>query len=252
MDQLRRTANLLASVTDEREARLCVSLGADIIDAKNPAAGALGALDHASVRAIRDCVPSYLPLSATIGDPPPDAGAAVAAVRAMAATGVDIVKIGLKADAATRETLSLLRSADVPARLVGVLLIEPRGDVALGLVDQARAAGFVGVMLDTARKDAGPLTDLVSMARLRGFISAAHRAGLFAGLAGSLRVTHVPHLLSLQPDVLGFRGGLCREGERTSTIDKDAMRRVRSAMPTGAQRLELGGRSARRKAAGER
>ena len=50
MENVRRTARLLASVTNETEALLCAHLGADIIDAKNPAAGALGALPHATVQ----------------------------------------------------------------------------------------------------------------------------------------------------------------------------------------------------------
>ena len=53
MENARRTARLLASVTNETEALLCAHLAADIIDAKNPAAGALGALPHATVKAIR-------------------------------------------------------------------------------------------------------------------------------------------------------------------------------------------------------
>ena len=36
MENARRTARLLASVTNETEALLCAHLAADIIDAKNP------------------------------------------------------------------------------------------------------------------------------------------------------------------------------------------------------------------------
>jgi len=59
MENARRTARLLASVTNETEALLCAHLAADIIDAKNPAAGALGALPHATVKAIRARVPRH-------------------------------------------------------------------------------------------------------------------------------------------------------------------------------------------------
>jgi len=54
----RQTARMLASVTDEREAELVAALGADIVDAKDPAAGALGALPHATVSAIRARTPA--------------------------------------------------------------------------------------------------------------------------------------------------------------------------------------------------
>jgi hypothetical protein len=54
---------------------------------------------------------------------------------------------------------------------------------------------------------------------------------MFAGLAGSLRAQHIPALLQLAPDVLGFRGGLCRRGERTGGIDAEAVRAVRGLIP---------------------
>ncbi len=247
MDQLRPTASMLASVTDEREARQCVALGADIIDAKNPVAGALGALDRATVRAIRASVPARVPVSATIGDPGGDPEAVAVAVCAMAATGVDIVKIGLLPDAATQAALRRLASLQLPAaRFVGVLLVDRGGHLDLDLVGQARRAGFCGLMLDTADKSNGALPDLLPEPTLREFVIAARGAGLFAGLAGSLRAEHVPYLLGLQPDILGFRGGLCRRGERTGTIDADAVRAVRRAIPSGACRVPLQGGIARR------
>jgi len=251
MDQLRPTASMLASVTDEREARLCVALGADVIDAKNPAAGALGALDHATVRAIRGSVPRHVPVSATIGDPDDDAEAVAGTVCAMAATGVDIVKIGLLPGMGTRAMLRGLADLDLPgARLVGVLLVDRGRTLDLELISQARAAGFAGLMLDTADKRNGTLPDLLPAAALRGFVIAAHSAGLFAGLAGSLRAEHVPHMLGFQPDILGFRGGLCREGNRTAIIDADAVLAVRRAIPVGACRVPLQDGIARRQSEG--
>jgi (5-formylfuran-3-yl)methyl phosphate synthase len=224
---------MLASVTNEREARLVASLGADIIDAKDPLAGALGALPAAAVSAIRKAVPRGIPVSATIGDPVDDVEATVAAVQRMAAAGADIVKIGLSRAAYSERVLEAAGRLDLgEARLVGVLLADE--GIALELVAPARAAGFAGLMLDTADKHRGSLPDVVSADDLRHFVSAAQSAGLFAGLAGSLRAEHVPQLLRVAPDVLGFRGGLCRQGERTSEIDPDAVRKVRSVIPVCA------------------
>ncbi len=63
---------------------------------------------------------------------------------------------------------------------------------------------------------------------------------MFAGLAGSLRAEHVPSLLQFAPDVLGFRGGLCRRGDRNATLDPDAVRGVRRAVPFCDSRVPLG------------
>jgi uncharacterized protein (UPF0264 family) len=219
----------LASVMNAREARLCAALGADIIDAKDPASGALGALAHDEVRAICAAVRPRVEVSATTGDPAGDAAEIVRAAEAMAATGVDYVKVGLDASEASRGALKLFaRAGSHPARLVGVFLADRGFD--LKLVDAARDAGFAGVMLDTADKRRGALPEIVPAQRLLAFIAAAHSAGLFAGLAGSLRARHVASLVPLHPDILGFRGGLCCEHDRTAALDDDAVSGVRHAI----------------------
>ncbi len=230
MEHVRGSARLLASVTNDREARLVASLGADVIDAKNPSAGALGALPAATVTAIRAAVPAHILVSATIGDPIDDVAATMDAIRRMAATGVDIVKIGIEANAATAPMLQAAGKLDIgSARLVGVMLADKGID--FDLIPAARHAGFVGLMLDTADKRRGALPEVASTDTLARFVAATKAAGMFAGLAGSLRAAHVPQLLPLGADVLGFRGGLCRQGERTSEIDAEAVRGVRRIIP---------------------
>ncbi len=226
-------------MTTASEARLCAGLGADIIDAKDPAAGALGALGVDMVRAIRASVPLSVAVSATIGDPVSDPPLMAQRVESMAATGVDIVKVGLDADAAAQATLDYLsRTAIADARLVAVLLADRGLD--LDLVARARDAGFSGVMLDTADKGNGALTDIVAPHVLQAFIAAVRRAGLFAGFAGSLRVNHVAELTVYGPDVLGFRGGLCRNCERIGAIDAAAVRAVRQAIDAAAAAAPCG------------
>jgi uncharacterized protein (UPF0264 family) len=229
MEQQSRRVRFLASVMNVHEARLCVALGAYIIDAKDAAAGALGALAHADVRAIRAAVPAGVKLSATIGDPSDDPDIVVRDAQLVAEMGVDYVKVGLAGAATERGMLDRLQASMPPrVRLVGVLLAD-RG-VDLGLVYDVQAAGFAGVMLDTADKRSGALPDLVSDEKLRAFAAAAHEAGMFAGFAGSLRVSHVAGLVALGPDVLGFRGGLCNKHERSHAIDENAVRAVREAI----------------------
>lgn len=229
MEQKSRPVRFLASVMSAHEARLCVALGADIIDAKDATSGALGALPLQTVRAIRGAVPANVQLSATIGDPIDDAEVMVRDAQLMGLTGVDFVKVGLAGAGAEPATLERMRAA-MPADvgLVGVLLADRAID--LDLVAAAQAAGFAGVMLDTADKDNGALPDLIATAKLRAFIEAAHGAHMFAGLAGSLRASHVAALSEFGPDVLGFRGGICRAHARTQSIDEGAVRSVREAI----------------------
>ena len=85
---------MLASVNSLEEALLALSANVDIIDLKQPALGALGALETDLVKAIVNEINGRCPVSATIGDLPMQPEIVYQAVKAMAETGVDYVKIG--------------------------------------------------------------------------------------------------------------------------------------------------------------
>lgn len=225
-----RVVSFLASVTSKNEARLAAAAGADVIDCKDPTEGALGALGVDGVAAVRRVVPPNIPVSATIGDLLPDPEPVADAVRRMAATGVDLVKIGIFPGGDARRTITHLGQLALGRTgLVAVLLADRDPD--FSLIDGLAEAGFSGVMLDTAGKTGGSLPDVCKVARLREFMAAARKVRLFSGLAGALRVSHIPTLLALKPDVLGFRGALCRAGIREGMIDEEAIRAVRQAIP---------------------
>jgi uncharacterized protein (UPF0264 family) len=225
-----RSVRLLASVTSEAEARLAAAGGADIIDCKDPTQGALGALPHEIVHRIRKALPAHIPVSATIGDLPAEPELVLDAARSMAATGCDIVKVGLFPGGDAEATIRRL-GAELAAEtsLVAVLLADAPFDAAL--VAALGNAGFAGVMLDTASKDGRTLLDHRTSEDLRVFIADARHAGLFAGLAGSLRPAQIPALLALEPDILGFRGALCRASDRRSALDASSIAAVRRAIP---------------------
>ncbi len=220
----------LASVRSVDEARICVVAGADVIDCKDPDSGALGALPLEVVRAICAAVGTRACVSATVGDLAPEPATVTAAVSAMAGTGAGYVKIGFFPGGDAHATIrELAKVAAGRAGLVGLLLADRDPD--FSLIATMSAAGFAGVMLDTADKNARALPDVMPRARLEAFIAEAARSKMFAGLAGSLRLNHVASLLKLKPDLLGFRGALCRAGDRRSVLDPDAAQAVRDAIP---------------------
>ena len=242
--------SMLASVVDAREALLCLEGGADVIDCKDPAQGALGAVAEAVAREVVEAVGGRAPVSATIGDLPCETGPVTAATLAMAATGVDFVKIGLfGAGAEAAEVIRALGGLEGKlgkARLVGVLFADQDPD--FGLIAAMADAGFAGVVLDTADKAAGRLPQVMAAARLEEFVGRARAAGLFCGLAGSLRAGDIAGLARLSPDLLGFRGALCREYKRTASLDGGRIAEIRAALaqcaaagtgPAGAIRQEL-------------
>src|SRR5215510_8367068 len=87
---------LLISVVDAGEARVAAAAGADIIDVKDPARGALGEAAPAVVRAVREATPSHLPVSAALGDGPFTPAVAAARAGESATSGAAFVKLGLR------------------------------------------------------------------------------------------------------------------------------------------------------------
>ncbi|HKW55557.1 MAG TPA: (5-formylfuran-3-yl)methyl phosphate synthase [Stellaceae bacterium] len=223
---------LLASVRTPDEARHAIAGGADIVDLKEPAEGALGRLSDATIAAIRHALAGHRPTSATIGDLTLAPAPVLAAVRAMAATGVDIVKLGMFDGDAAATVAALRAAARDGIRLVAVLFADRAFD--FSLLARCADAGFYGVMLDTADKAAGPLTRHLAEGELAQFIAEGRRHRLLVGLAGSLSARDVPRLLPLRPDYLGFRSALTTGG-RDAPLDSDAVARLRALLDASPQ-----------------
>ena len=219
---------MLASVRTPGEAQLALRGGADVIDFKDPSTGALGALAPDIVAEAMREIAGRATTSATAGDNPMAPAIVVEAVRATAASGVDIVKIGLFATPGHRACIDALAPLAARIRLVAVLFADlPFED---DLVEAIANAGFAGVMLDTADKSGPGLRGHLGDAALGAFMESMRSAGLIAGLAGRLTTDDIAPLLALAPDYLGFRGALCAGG-RGDAISPDAIARVRAAIP---------------------
>lgn len=218
---------LLVSVRSLAEARLAAMHGADLIDMKEPQAGALGALPLASIEAIvrglRVAHPT-LRLSATVGDgPAAQDDASIAAVlhrvAQTAACGVDDVKVGIApGEHELLAQLGMLAAAGLPhgAQIVPVLLADD--GVPAELLARACRLPFGALMLDTQDKPRGSLVARRAPAELRAFVAMAHEHGRLAGLAGSLRQDDLPALHATHCDFAGFRGAVCH-GDRRGELD---------------------------------
>ncbi|TSJ62189.1 hypothetical protein FO470_11545 [Starkeya sp. 3C] len=216
---------LLASVADLHEMELARAGGADIVDLKQPAFGALGAWSTEALTAavmLWNAWGTQMPaharpaLSATAGDQPMVPALMRAAAERVAATGVPIVKLGLFASEHAGECVEALAPLAARTRLIGVMFADEGPD--FGLIGTLGRAGFAGVMIDTADKKSGSLTEHLDPLTLSQFVSEARRHGLITGLAGSLRIDDIPGLIGVGADYLGFRGALCAGG-RSGTLD---------------------------------
>jgi FolB domain-containing protein len=223
---------MLASVTNPAEAEAVRAGGADIIDLKDPAKGALGVLDAAVAADIVRSVGKRRPVSAAAGAALGAPWVLVDAVAAMAATGVDYIKVGFSSGKAGADCVRALGPHASNTKLVGVLFADGAPD--LDMLALMANNGFAGAMLDTAKKGAGRLLDHMDVAALDRFIDRCRENGLTSGLAGSLEPPDVPRLLPLQPNYLGFRGSLCQGRAREAAIDAASVRMIRDLIPREA------------------
>ena len=221
---------MLASVTNLEEAALAAAMGADWIDLKDPAAGALGALDEGAIRAVVAGLDGLLPLSATIGDCWQTPAIIPDRVAQTSAYGVDYVKVGMLIQGVQRATLDIIAACrDVCDGVIVVCLAEAAPLTAD--VRQVADAGASGIMLDTANKAGARLPQMFGYDYLLDFVSSARRAGLLCGLAGRLRLADIPQLLRLDADYLGFRSALCAQEARDQPVCPTALAAVRAAIP---------------------
>jgi uncharacterized protein (UPF0264 family) len=224
-------SGFLASVASLEEMEMARAGGADIVDLKNPAKGALGAWEPGQLAAAvarwrRWPGPRPL-LSATIGDQPMRPATLVAAAEEVAACGAPLVKLGMFPGGDTAGCLAALRPLARRTQLIAVFFgdQEPPFD----LLSAVAAAGFYGAMIDTADKAAGGLRLHLNPAELADFVRRARALGMVVGLAGSLKLEDVAPLAALEPDYLGFRGALCAGG-RAGRLDAGALAQVAGAV----------------------
>jgi len=233
---------LLVSVRDAGEAEAALAGGANVIDAKDPAGGALGAAGPATLRAIRALVAPPVLFSAALGDAPPLPGTFALAAYGAAHCGTDYLKVGLRARerrAALELLVAVRRGAEAAAPSVRVVAVAYADAARAGAFppllapDVAQAAGLHGVLLDTLAKDGGTSLAALGERDVRAFVERAHAAGLEVGLAGSLGLADVPPAVALGPDLVGVRGSAC-DGGRLGRVSAARVRALREALDRAA------------------
>jgi uncharacterized protein (UPF0264 family) len=218
---------LLVSVANAAEASAALAGGADIIDAKNPLAGALGAVSTNVLREIHRAITGARPLTAALGDAA-DEAAIECAARVFAATGATFVKVGFagidRADRAATLATAAVRGARTGSRgRTGVVVVayadaDPAASLPPAvLAAVGRRAGAAGVLLDTANKTGPGLRALIDPRALAAWVAAAHGRGLLVALAGKLTAGDLAFARKTRADIAGVRGAAC-DGGRTGRV----------------------------------
>jgi uncharacterized protein (UPF0264 family) len=219
------TPGLLVSVRSVEEAEEALAGGADLIDVKEPARGALGRADDATIGAIEAQVAGRRPTSAALGE--------LRDLDGVLPPEVDFVKAGPAQLTASewRSRIDVLRRvASQRVVIVAYADWQCAQAPALGtVVDYAAAIPECIVLLDTHCKDnfvAGRRATLLDWLPLDGLavvVDRIHSAGGRIAVAGSLGPTEIAQVVPLGPDWIAVRGAACDEG-RSGNIHR---RRVR-------------------------
>ncbi len=237
---------LLVSVRSADEVEPALAGGADIIDAKEPSKGSLGAVSAATLADLASRVPSTHELSVALGDVASltEAITMIDELKLPSRTAPTYLKVGfagVQLEDTLRELLgaAVERSTFHPSRvsIIAVAYADAERAAALPadvILRAAVDAGAAGVLVDTHLKDGSRLLDWWPPERVAGWVSSARASGLLAGLAGSLRSEDVTSIARAEPDVIGFRGAACASGRlgRVTTERVALLRRCADAANT--------------------
>jgi (5-formylfuran-3-yl)methyl phosphate synthase len=236
---------LLISVASATDAAAALAGGADVIDAKDAQAGALGPVAPAVLRDIRALVAGARPVTAALGDADDEATIECAA-STYAAAGATLVKVGFagvsSGDRAAALTAAAVRGAKAAGSGVVAVAyadaVRASSPAAATLVDVAARTGAEGLLIDTWDKNGPGLPGLIALSALSALVAEAHSAGLFVALAGKLTADDFPFVRNAGADVAGVRGAAC-DGGRTGRITADRVRVLRDLCGPDAACFEL-------------
>jgi (5-formylfuran-3-yl)methyl phosphate synthase len=217
---LPRRTGLLVSVRNEIEAKIASECGVDIIDVKEPNAGSLGRASSETWHTVSAAVGSRTPISIALGellDPSIDH------LPGDLPDGVRYAKFGLSRchSEAWKSRLEKARlTLPTATKMVAVVYADFEDCGAPDPEEVLNAASEFGletILFDTFQKDGRTLLDHFDLSTLLDFIGKSHDKSLRVVLAGSIRQTDLPAVVSLQPDLIAVRGAVCDVG-RTSSL----------------------------------
>jgi len=218
---------LLVSIKSLAEAEKIKSANFDILDIKNPDEGSLGANYPGVIKSIREEY-SEFPVSAAGGDLPGQSGIASQVSFALASLKVDYIKLGLYGFKSIESAVLMLEEAIKAVKLSGnqiKLIAAAYADYQenntinpLFLNEIAFKTNIDGIMIDTLNKSGKNLFSFLKVDDLKSFVKQAKKAEVFSALAGSLKSEDLPILREINPNIIGFRGAVCENKDRTADI----------------------------------
>ena len=253
---------LLVSVRNVAEAHAALAGGCDVLDLKEPARGAMGMPDLATIAAVAQqlCLAeSSRPLSVALGEArewqprrptpclPSGTGflkLGTAALDSLLDWPTHFERVKRQFEAAGSGVGSGTKAANEGASCNPSFIVVAYADyqVARGpapeeVVEQATPCGCAGVLIDTFSKGDKRLLDWLGLDRLGSLAVLARSRGLAFAVAGRLQIGDLPAICTVAPDIVGIRSAACRGGIRTAEIDPVAVRAFSDALRLEARSM---------------
>ena len=221
---------LMVSVQNLDEAMHALKGGADIVDVKNLQEALVGSANPWVVEQIRDAIPEPHHASVTLGVVPNQIGTVAMAVYAAGRMGATSVKVGFMNTEYDHAAETLLASKQAlegtDTKLIGSLFADNPlydGLEADHMVRLAKEGECDGWLIDTLTKDGRNLFDFMSESELRDMVFDSKQDGMSTALSGHLKIDNLDELSRINPDIVGVRGAVCAQGERSEGVYWEAV-----------------------------
>ena len=203
----------------------------DILDLKDPIMGSLGSWKIKSIKEIIRVFGKKKKISATLGDIKKTKDV-LKKLEKFDQLNLDYIKFGLFSETQNQieDLMNRISERKIKTKLVPVIFADFNYTKKwiFNNLEKIRPLGFKYIILDTYSKHSGNLIELCSMNFLEKFVNKSSRFKINVGLAGKLKAKHIPKLLSISPNILGFRSAACKSHDRNSSISNSKIKELHS------------------------
>jgi uncharacterized protein (UPF0264 family) len=225
---------LLVSVRSADEVAAALTGGADLIDVKEPAKGALAPAEAEVVAAVLAAVRGKVPVSAALGEWTPNA---ITDAHWHLELKLNYVKWGLAGYTPTpgwgEDLLDTRRELPVGMEMVAVAYADWERAKSVPPAEVAKFAKrfrFKAFLLDTWGKDGKILLDFMTAAEVAELAEGLKRVYTTVAIGGSLRPEHAKQLKAAEPDYFAVRSSACAAGKRDGVIDAARVKKWKEAL----------------------
>ena len=215
----------LASIKNASEAKLIKDIQIDIVDIKNIDDEPMGFAGLQNILSIKNILQNHK-ISVTMGnDFNPNNESMISNALNVEKFGIDYMKIALFSEEELKNHKSLLEILDLQhCRPICVLFAD--NHMVINNLKKIADIGYKGVMIDTINKNGLSIIDILPTEILNDFIKRAKFLNMTSGLAGSIRLPDMDKIIKLNPDFIGFRGQLCKDGKDRKKLSLDETTKV--------------------------